>query len=158
MRRATKSREFAAGLPGATPETTAPWSTTRVVGVERGGRDQAALGPRIAEDARADGVRTLFVAPGAGGRSKSVPADSTWRLGAWHRIRIQLFPDGECGIAIDGVPVWRSPVRLPADQPYRTLIAGNSIDTKMLAGPLQVWRGVWKDIDWAVGGPRSSGK
>ena len=95
------------------------------------------------------------VALEAGGR-QTFEADSTWRLGAWHRIRIQLVPDGECGIAIDGVPVWRSPGRIPVDQRYRILIAGNSADTKILVGPLQVWRGVRKDIDWAVV-DRSSG-
>ncbi len=92
-----------------------------------------------------------------GGQQEFVPADSTWRLGAWHRIRIQLFPDGECGIAIDGVPVWRSPGRIPVDQRYRIFIAGNSADTKILVGPLQVWRGVRKDIDLAVVDPSRVG-
>ncbi len=93
----------------------------------------------------------------AGGGRRALAADSTWRLGAWHRIRIQLFPDGECGIAIDGVPVWRSPGRIPVDQPYRIVIAGNSADTKVLVGPLQVWRGVRKDIDWALVDPGRAG-
>ena len=93
----------------------------------------------------------------AGGRQSFYSADSTWRSGAWHRIRIQMFPDGECGIAIDGVAVWRSPVRLPVDQQYRILIAGNSVDTKVLVGPLQVWLGVRKDIDWSVVDPSGAG-
>ena len=90
------------------------------------------------------------VAAIAGGQGRVAPADSTWRLGAWHRIRLQVFPDGECGVAIDGVPIWRSPGRLPLDQQYRVLLAGSSAGTKVLVGPFQVWRGVRKDIDWSV--------
>ncbi len=92
----------------------------------------------------------------AGGQQEFVPADATWRLGAWHRIRIQLFPDGECGIALDGVPVWRSPGRVPVDQGYRIFMARNSADTKILVGPLQVWRGVRKEHRLGGGGPESA--
>ncbi|MCC7134381.1 MAG: AAA family ATPase [Gemmatimonadales bacterium] len=91
-----------------------------------------------------------LVALEAAGRPNTFPADSTWRTGAWHRIRIQVFPDGGCGIAIDGIPVWRPPGRVPVDQRYRIILAGNSVGTKVLVGPLRAWRGVRRDIDWAA--------
>ena len=47
---------------------------------------------------------------------------------------------------------WRSTARLPLDQQYRIWFAGNSANTRILAGLLEVWSGVRGDVDWAVTG------
>ncbi len=66
----------------------------------------------------------------------------------WHRDRIQILPDGTCGVALDGKPIWRSRDILPLDVRYRVALSGNSARTTMIAGPLTVWQGVKQDIDW----------
>jgi DNA-binding SARP family transcriptional activator len=74
--------------------------------------------------------------------------DSTWLRGTWHRVRLQLFPDGRCGFALDDVPhsVVRSGSRIRT--PARVLLAGNSAGTRILVGKVRVTEGVPRDIDW----------
>jgi hypothetical protein len=66
----------------------------------------------------------------------------------WHRYRLQIFPDGTCGVALDGKPIWRSRDVLPLNVQYRVEMTGNSVRTTMITGPLTVWRGVKRDLDW----------
>lgn len=68
--------------------------------------------------------------------------------GAWIRVRLQIFPDGSCGLAINGEP--RSITRRSSDlgAPFRLIVDGNSYRTRVLVGPIEVWRGVKGDIDW----------
>ena len=74
-----------------------------------------------------------------------VPSLST---GRWLRMRVQLFQDGRCGLAIDGVPrSITAGTHAPATS-YRVVINGNSFRTKVLVGPVEVWQGVRGDIDW----------
>jgi hypothetical protein len=75
----------------------------------------------------------------------SVPSLSS---GEWIQLRVQLFPDGSCGVAINREP--RTITRRSGDlaAPYRLVVQGNSYGTKVLVGPLEVWRGVKGDIDW----------
>ena len=75
------------------------------------------------------------------------PADLT---GRWYRVRLQLFPDGHCGVAVDGKPVWMSPARLRMGRPFRVLLYGNSHGARMLFGPVEVWQGVKPGMDWAA--------
>lgn len=79
---------------------------------------------------------------------KRLPVDSSFISGAWFRLRVQLFPDGSCGIAINGQARWRSRPALPTDQPYRIWITGNSANTRVLVGPMEVWSGVRGDVEW----------
>lgn len=74
--------------------------------------------------------------------------------GRWYRVRVQLFPDGRCGVAVDGRPVWVSGSTLPLDRPFRVVLHGNSAGTRMLFGPLEVWEGVRGDVDWRLVGAR----
>jgi len=83
-----------------------------------------------------------------GHQRRQIKADSTWRLGDWHTVEIQLFPDGTCGFRLDGVPIWRSDSKLPLDQRYRILLAGNSAGTNVVVGPVEVWTGVRRDLAW----------
>lgn len=62
---------------------------------------------------------------------------------------LQIFPDGTCGVAIDGRAVWRSPGTVDLDAPFHVVLEGNSLDTKILIGPVEVWRGMRDDVvDW----------
>jgi hypothetical protein len=73
--------------------------------------------------------------------------------GHWYRVRIQLFADGRCGIALDGRPVWVSSTTVPLRLPIRVFLWGNTVGTRMLVGPLEAWEGVRGDVDWRrVGG------
>ena len=75
----------------------------------------------------------------------SFPIDS----GEWHSVRLQIFPDGTCGLAINGQPIGRSTARMPLDSRYRIWTEGVSLDSKMLIGPLEAWKGVKADVDWS---------
>ncbi len=61
---------------------------------------------------------------------------------SWHRLRLQVTPDGRCALFIDGELVVRSegPSHVPAAA--RLLIFGSSMELPLLVGALQVWEGV----------------
>ncbi len=70
--------------------------------------------------------------------------------GEAYRLTLQLFPDGTCGVAVDGEPVSRS--RVPEgniEAPHRVVLQGKSVDTEMLVGPVRVWTGVRGSVDWS---------
>ena len=70
--------------------------------------------------------------------------------GGWQRARLQLFPDGTCRVAVNGIPVAHPTRRVSLERPFRVLLSGHSYQTRMLHGPLEVWTGVKGDIDWRV--------
>jgi hypothetical protein len=74
-------------------------------------------------------------------------ADSTLRTGRWFTIRLQVFPDGRCGVAVDGKPIAGGET-LALDRPFRVVLHGKSVGTRVLVGPLEVWEGVRSDVDW----------
>jgi len=78
-----------------------------------------------------------------------VPAPRTFRSGAWFHVRLQIFPDGRCGVAINGVVAGQSQTGLIPDTTERVVIYGNSARTKVLVGPLTIRAGVPDDIDWS---------
>lgn len=83
------------------------------------------------------------------GTAASTPVDSSWRLGGWHTVRIQILADGRCGIAIDGRPIWISPSAIPTNTPFRLWLEGNSSQTdQIIVGPVEVWRGMKTDLRW----------
>jgi len=93
------------------------------------------------------GARFEVVAEG-GGVDVGLPADSSLGLGAPFTVRVQIFPDRRCGIAVNGRPIWMSPAPLALDRGYRALISGKSYHAKILVGPVTIWTGVRRDIDW----------
>jgi hypothetical protein len=96
-------------------------------------------------------ARTIGV--GVPGESAPLRTPPNLVTGRWYRVRLQLFADGRCGIALDGQPVWVSSSTIPIQFPIRIYLHGNSIGTRMLVGPLEVWEGVRGDVDWRrVGG------
>lgn len=68
----------------------------------------------------------------------------------WYKVRVQVLPDGRCGVAINGVPVWLSDTRINLDAPLRLALGTSSAGALVLHGPLEVWQGVKPDIDWSV--------
>ena len=89
------------------------------------------------------------IAMGAAASRRLAQVGDSLRDGRWHRIRVQIFSDGTCGFAVDGVPVWRSTEKIPLGPQYRIDLSGNSVRTFMLVGPLELWAGVRDDIDWS---------
>jgi WD40-like Beta Propeller Repeat len=82
---------------------------------------------------------------------RSAMGDSSYRIdtGKWYHVRLQLFPDGRCGIAIDGKPLIISLGSTPSINPFHAIIEGNSVGTRMLVGHVLIRSGVPTDMDWA---------
>lgn len=80
---------------------------------------------------------------------QTIPTTERIRSGSWYRFRVQIFPDGSCGFALDGRPIWRSPPNMDLDKTFSLAIFGQSVGTKMLAGPLEVWEGIKPGVDWS---------
>jgi hypothetical protein len=76
--------------------------------------------------------------------------DSSYRLdtGRWYHVRVQLFPNGRCGIAINGKPLMITPAESTPKGPMILIVQGHSVNTRMLVGRLTVATGVPTDIDW----------
>ncbi len=83
---------------------------------------------------------------GDGGVKFSIPDELA--AGEWQTVRLQLLPDGRCGIAINGEPRWLSSGAVTLDRPYRVFIHGKSVNTKVLVGTVEVWQGVKNDVSW----------
>ncbi|MCC6318754.1 MAG: AAA family ATPase [Gemmatimonadaceae bacterium] len=83
------------------------------------------------------------------GGSYSIAATPSWLDGTWHSIRVQLFPDGRCGLALDGRPIVVLPAGRRVSASYRLNLLGNSRWTEMLIGRVVVREGVATDMDWS---------
>lgn len=84
----------------------------------------------------------------SGGESSTLRAPALVN-GSWHRVRLQIFPDGTCGMAVDGRVVRILDSALPMDRPYVLMLLGKSVRTRILVGSLSVWEGVRPGIDWS---------
>lgn len=76
------------------------------------------------------------------------------RTGAWWTLRLQIFPDGRCGVAINGRVLSMAAEPLLLDGEFRLRLGDESADTRILFGPLQLWTGVRTDLDWTALAPR----
>ncbi len=85
-----------------------------------------------------------------GGAGTRGPVGHWIREPEWYRVRLQVLPDGRCGVAINGVPVWISAASLQLDVPLRVGLGSDAAGAMILHGPLEVWQGVKPDIDWSV--------
>lgn len=92
------------------------------------------------------GATGVFVTPGV---------DTTLKSGRWFRLRLQLFPDVTCGVAIDARPLWRSRLSVSLDRPCAILLGVASSGTRVLHGPLTLGTGVRDDVDWSALGFQS---
>lgn len=73
--------------------------------------------------------------------------------GGWWTLRLQILPDGRCGVAINGRVVSLSPDPIPLDGEFRIRLGDESVGTTLLHGPLTIWTGVRTDIDWSQRAP-----
>lgn len=77
------------------------------------------------------------------------PATPVMRTGRFYTLRVQLFPDGRCAAAVDGVPVAVTTAPHPLPDSLRVRIAGHSVGTTIAVGAVQVWTGVRGGVDWS---------
>jgi DNA-binding SARP family transcriptional activator len=85
-----------------------------------------------------------------GGRTSSrmARAPASLRFGSPVAVIIQIFPDGRCGYAIDGKPLWIGKVEFPV-QRARINLDGRSVGTSVMVGPIRLFAGVSQRLDWA---------
>jgi hypothetical protein len=90
------------------------------------------------------------------GRSDYSTTDSApaaMRTGRWTRLDLQLFPDGRCGLALDGAAIRIIAARPPRSSSVparaRLIVVGNSYRTQVLVGPITLREGVDTTIDWS---------
>jgi hypothetical protein len=76
--------------------------------------------------------------------------DSSFRIdtGSWYHVRLQMFPDGRCGKAIQGHAVEIGRSEGPISTPVLVVVQGMSVDTRIRVGGIRVTSGVPSDIDW----------
>lgn len=84
------------------------------------------------------------------GIQQVLQAPPSMYTGAWVRVRIQLFPDGRCAIALNGQPRVISERRVPIGDSATVFITAPSHHTRILIGRVEIWTGVRSDIDWSV--------
>ncbi len=87
------------------------------------------------------------------GPTRLYVVDTSLASGRRFRFRLQLFPDGTCGVAIDGIPVTRGLGDAPARDSVAIVLGGQTVGSPLLIGPVKVWSGVPTDIDWSTLGP-----
>jgi DNA-binding SARP family transcriptional activator/dipeptidyl aminopeptidase/acylaminoacyl peptidase len=68
--------------------------------------------------------------------------------GKWHNVRLQVFADGRCGLALDGRAIAVGRYTLAVDLPLRVILSGQSVGTRVLVGPVEMWAGERYDVDW----------
>jgi hypothetical protein len=64
------------------------------------------------------------------------------------RVRLQLFPDGRCGVAVNGVARLIHDRQVPMGDSAVLIISAYSHRTRILVGSLDVWTGVRGGVDW----------
>jgi hypothetical protein len=64
------------------------------------------------------------------------------------RVRLQLFPDGRCGVAVNGVARLIHDRQVPMGDSAVLVISAYSHRTRILVGSLEVWIGVRGGVDW----------
>lgn len=69
--------------------------------------------------------------------------------GDWWTLRLQIFPDGHCGVAVNGTVILVTPDPILLHEDFWVRLGDSSAGTRMLHGPLDVWTGVRMDVDWS---------
>jgi len=92
--------------------------------------------------------RALLRFPPLAAGNGVLPVSASVGSGRWTRAVLQLFPDGTCGVAVDGVPLGRSSEPVTYGDVVRVFLGLASRDNLMLHGPLDVWTGVTDEVDW----------
>ena len=84
------------------------------------------------------------------GLTRRVSAPAAMPGGEWTRVRLQAFPDGRCGLALNGRAVAVADRQAPAADSMMVMLESRSHGTKVLVGHVEVWLGVRRDVDWAA--------
>lgn len=85
-----------------------------------------------------------------GGSATIVAVPPVLGTGREFRLRVQVFPDGGCGVAVNAVPLWRSRLTAYNEGPMAARITGAADGgAAMLLGPLEIWQGVRDDVEWS---------
>ncbi|HVZ47849.1 MAG TPA: hypothetical protein VG916_03625, partial [Gemmatimonadaceae bacterium] len=100
-----------------------------------------------AEDGRAGAAGLGVVAGGSQVVALGRTADTT-TSGEWWTVRVQILPDGRCGVAVNGRVVWLSDDPIDLDGTFWLRLGEQSADSRLLHGPMRLWTGVRTDIDW----------
>ncbi len=98
------------------------------------------------------GRATELAAYGGRGDDGTFLAPPGLYSGRWHRIRLQLLPDGRCALAIDGRPVGARRGRTPPSPSgvYVHIVGNSRFDGRLVVGPLEAWSGVRGGVDWTL--------
>ena len=79
-------------------------------------------------------------------------ASASMRAGRWTKLSLQLFPDGRCGLAINGTAIaiiGASATRQsPLPARVHVIVMGSTYRTSVLVGPITLREGVDTTIDW----------
>ncbi len=97
-----------------------------------------------------DGVSRMGKVATATSDDLAMPPEVLGSDDRWLTVLLQVFPDGSCGLALSGRPVWRGPAGQHGAGFWRVVTQGRTVGTRMLLGPLSVWNGVRTDINWAA--------
>jgi hypothetical protein len=81
------------------------------------------------------------------GQTRSFVLPPALRTGRPFHVRVQIFPDGRCGVALDGLPLWIAPTPFGAPSAYLRL-AGATRYGRMLVGRVEVYAGVRAGVAW----------
>jgi hypothetical protein len=76
-----------------------------------------------------------------------LPAPPGLGTGRPFHLVMQIFPDGRCGLALDGKRVWVGPANF-FEPAVHVMLAGNSVGTKMLIGHVRIVTGIAPNIAW----------
>ncbi len=83
-------------------------------------------------------------------------ASPSMRAGRWTKLIVQVFPDGRCGIALNGIALLVAGETSPftvVPARARIVVMGNSHQTRILVGPITLREGVDTAIDWSMTQP-----
>ena len=83
------------------------------------------------------------------GYGENIGLDTAILSGRWFRLALQILPDGRCAAAVNGRPIWLSPIRIRTDEPFTLMLGYASDQTRVLHGALEAWTGVRSGIDWS---------
>ena len=92
--------------------------------------------------------RAATLAVSAGGDDATLAVPPTLGDGRWFRLRLQVMPDGRCGVAVNGEKVWVSRLPMAHDGPMGVVLDGSSVGTTIWHGGLRVWEGVEAGVGW----------
>ncbi|HEY4302850.1 MAG TPA: AAA family ATPase [Gemmatimonadaceae bacterium] len=94
------------------------------------------------------GEQLSVLAPGG----VTLDAPTSMYTGRPFRMVLQVFPDGRCGVALDGKVVWSGGMFL--ERRVRVTLAGNTVNTSLLVGRVRVGQGIAAGVQWRPGRQR----